>query len=474
MLEAIGSVDTHLPSLLLTGFPIVGPIQATGRWPAYDKPQKVLPVQHALDRAWEIRAKIVQRVRGVPVTENLQKLWDATLEDVGEGSCLGPFVSEAEVTTVLQQDDWIPTQRFEVVQKNKVRGCDSATTNLINQITEITEKLQLPSTDSNVAALRSLITAAPERDLQGWVLDERKAYRQIAVRPDQRKFSVICLKSPCSGNPEFFVMVGHSFGLVSAVYNYNRRSAAINEILVSLFKLVAFSFYDDKYGFEPAVSAPSARRVAESVHWWLGARFDQKKLQLSQAPTVLGVTYNLTKLQLEIKEERKKELVEEIDAIVSSGLLDPGSAGKLKGKLMFGASQLWGKIGRAFLRPISDRQYWKFPPSAEFNLDRQLVESLTQWRKLVLAGPPRSIDLAREKLTDVVIFTDGFTPDPRSSESSPDRIGGVLFDRRSVETATSVHVRCSTMFERTVARAINSDRSDRDVSPCFCTVNVRG
>ena len=204
------------------------------------------------------------------------------------------------------------------------------------------------------------------------------------------------------------------------------------------------------------------------------ALFDQKKLQLSQAPTVLGVTYNLTKLQLEIKEERKKELVEEIDAIVSSGLLDPGSAGKLKGKLMFGASQLWGKIGRAFLRPISDRQYWKFPPSAEFNLDRQLVESLTQWRKLVLAGPPRSIDLAREKLTDVVIFTDGFTPDPRSSESSPDRIGGVLFDRRSVETATSVHVRCSTMFERTVARAINSDRSDRDVSPCFCTVNVRG
>ena len=102
-------------------------------------------------------------MRGVPVTENLQKLWDATLEDVSEGSCLGPFVSEAEVTKVLQQDDWIPTQRFEVVQKNKVRGCDSATTNLINQITEITEKLQLPSTDSNVAALRSLITAAPAR-----------------------------------------------------------------------------------------------------------------------------------------------------------------------------------------------------------------------------------------------------------------------------------------------------------------------
>ena len=29
-----------------------------------------------------------------------------------------------------------------------------------------------------------------------------------------------------------------------------------------------------------------------------------------------------------------------------------------------------------------------------------------------------------------MIFTDGFTPDPRSSEKLPDRIGGVLFDRR--------------------------------------------
>lgn len=165
-----------------------------------------------------------------------------------------------------------------MVQKNKVRGCDSATTNLINQITEISEKLQLPSTDVNVAALRRLQTVAPDAELLGWVLDERKAYRQVAVRPDQRKFSVICLKSPSSGNPAFFVMVGHSFGLVSAVYNYNRCSAAINEILVSLFKLVAFSFYNDKYGFEPASSAASAREVAEKVHWWLGAKFDQKKL----------------------------------------------------------------------------------------------------------------------------------------------------------------------------------------------------
>ena len=255
---------------------------------------------------------------------------------------MGPFSSEAEVTQLLDCEDWIPTQRFEVVQKNKVRGCDSATTNMINQVTVITEKLQLPSTDSNVAALRRLRGIKPDEGLAGWVLDERKAYRQVAVRPDHRKFSVICFKNPGTKAPNFFVMVGHSFGLVSAVYNYNRRSAAINEFLVKLFGLVAFSFYDDKYGFEPRSTDESARRVAENVHFWLGAKFGQKKLQLSCAPTILGVTW---KNAARDQARKKEELVTEIDAILKSGLLDPGSAGKLKGKLMFGASQLWGKVG---------------------------------------------------------------------------------------------------------------------------------
>ena len=95
---------------------------------------------------------------------------------------------------------------------------------------------------------------------------------------------------------------------------------------------------------------------------------------------------------------------------------------------MFGASQLWGKVGRAFLRVISERQYARFPPSESFNLDDALVESLSQWRSLVESGPPRPIDLQVKKQADAVIFTDGFTPDPRESDVRPDRVGAV--DRR--------------------------------------------
>ena len=101
-----------------------------------------------------------------------------------------------------------------------------------------------------------------------------------------------------------------------------------------------FNFYDDKYGFEFEDTMVSADEVAQAVHWWLGARFDQKKLQRGPDPTILGITYNLRQLLLKIKPSRKIELVEEINDILSTGALAPGHAGKLRGKLMFGSSQL--------------------------------------------------------------------------------------------------------------------------------------
>ena len=251
------------------------------------------------------------------------------MEDVEEAVSLDPSFSSSEVSSVVG-DPWIPTQRFEVVQKNKVRGVDSATVNGINTASSVSEKLDLPSTDVNVSALRWLRSNVVDQPISGWVLDERKAYRQIAIRPDP--WSVIALRQPCSGRTAFFVMIGHSFGLVSSVYNYNRRSAAITDILRRIFGVAAFNFYDDKYGFEPKSTVESAFQCAQKVHWWLGAQFDAKKLQLSSAPTILGVTYALEGMRLLIKQKRKEEILDEIESIMSSGILPPGQAGKLRGR----------------------------------------------------------------------------------------------------------------------------------------------
>ena len=150
----------------------------------------------------------------------------------------------------------------------------------------------------------------------------------------------------------------------------------------------------------------------------------------------MGVTYDLENVRMLFKESRKKDLIEELTSILHSGMLPPGQAGKLKGNLMFGASQLWGKVGRAFLRAISHRQYSKDLPNCQFtkvssgeSLNKALNFSVSQWIKLTDNGPPREIDDLLPRQADVVIFTDGFTPDQRKAESGPSRVGGIMFDR---------------------------------------------
>ena len=147
---------------------------------------------------------------------------------------------------------------------------------------------------------------------------------------------------------------------------------------------------------------------------------------LRRDPTILGVTYDLRGMRLLIKESRKKELVEEIEAILAAGLLSPGQAGKLRGKLMFGASQLWGKVGRAFLRALSERQCSRFP---KHTLNPAIVLALREWLWLVQAGPPREIEVAKARRADLVLFTDGSYPDGSVGSPLEPWIGGALFQR---------------------------------------------
>jgi hypothetical protein len=126
------------------------------------------------------------------------------------------------------------------------------------------------------------------RKISGWVLDESKAYRQIGVRPDHRKYSVIAMMDPEKEELAYFVMIGHSFGLTSAVYNYNRRSALLNDIMVDIFKLVAASYYDDKFGFETEETIEEAFEIVKGLHAMLGVWFDLVKCQQKDEMTCWG------------------------------------------------------------------------------------------------------------------------------------------------------------------------------------------
>ena len=95
--------------------------------------------------------------------------------------------------------------------------------------------------------------------------------------------------------------------------------------------MVCFNFYDDKFGFETINTIDSAIDCAEALRLWLVAQLDSAKRKLGPVVGILGITYDLSQLLLLIKESRKKDLIEEIEAILEADILEPGHAGKLKG-----------------------------------------------------------------------------------------------------------------------------------------------
>ncbi len=347
-------------------------------------------------------------------------------QDVNDGFSLGPFYTHDDVSTIVGTDRWIGTERFTIEQKGKLRNIDSATASMINPATSITEQLDIASTDGNIAMIRRLKSAMPFTKILGWVLDEKNAYRWIPIKPEQRRYAVICVYDKARSSIAYFVMIGHPFGMRSAVYNYNRRSLILNTILRKEFDVLSSFYYDDKFAFEPEGACDSSYLAAVLLRKWVGTIFNQKKMTMGTNPIILGVHYNLDDQLVSITEERKKSILSSIQDILQSGRLGSGQAGKLKGKLSFASMQLWGKVGRAFLRCLSERQYSSAPIDS---INVAIGLALREWTWLTISGTPRPIQCVSDSPADVVIFTDEYFPNPMLGETGQARVGGVIFDR---------------------------------------------
>ena len=72
---------------------------------------------------------------------------------------------------------------------------------------------------------------------------------------------------------------------------------------------------------------------------------------------------------------------------------------------------------------------------------------------MVKEGPPRELKPVAPAKADVVIFTDGFFPDPRRSEKGPARVGAVMFDRRRVHPVQFSEIVPKEVIDKWISRA---------------------
>jgi len=474
MLEDIDDPDKNYPFRLAEGLSIIGPVAEGNFWPKdkdKDRCKAKVSEQVFQDGAWEFRSKPRSTFK---MDDHSDDIYKNTIEERDLGFCEGPFTSEAAVTEYFKSidledpDRWIPLRRFGVPQKGKIRGVDDAAENDVNATSSRSEKLVISSVDTIVAMIRKWITVAAKEqglDLGAWAMDEFKAYRQIPIEPDQRRMAVVAVVNPDKNKDtdrpepklEFFVMNGHCFGYTNAVYNYNRRPRALNEALVKEFKIATDFYYDDRWGIEPTKTIQSSFETVEAVSRMIGIMMQNEKAQgpptiwnkdeedqwteipnpnckpgrAWKDPELLGVGFDLDGLQVKIKDGRRVDLRAEIEDILKRRTLSPGQAAKLKGRLFFLTCSLFGRIGRAFMRPLSERQF-EFAPktSRDWNkpheINEAIEDALKSWLQILDKGRPRVIRQIRPGPADVVCFTDGFAPENKDELEKKPRVGAVM------------------------------------------------
>jgi len=129
-----------------------------------------------------------------------------------------------------------------------------------------------------------------------------------------------------------------------------------------LFGHAGGNYFDDHFTVEPAYMEGYGRKCLNCLAEHLGFLFDPDE-HVSMAPSFvyLGVNHDLSgskdgKVHLRILPARRDDLVALCQRVLRQGVLHPGQAATLRGKLYFAASTAYGKVGRAALQPIIQRQ----------------------------------------------------------------------------------------------------------------------
>ena len=220
----------------------------------------------------------------------------------------------------------------------------------------------------------------------------------------------------------------HPFSLTASVLKFTRRAHALT-FLARLSKLLTLNYNDDHFGVtKESLSQHECAMVLE-VCTLLGVQINAKTQQGSVVG-LFGVTYKFKEGLLMVTEMRSIAITFEI-----IGSLQPGAAAKLRGRLGLVASHLSGRHGRPFFLALSlsGRQCSR---AGTAEVTAPFRRALKMWllhlhknnTPRVLYGRPDP------RPADVLLFSDGFVPDPRpwvKDEWLAPRVGWTSFARGS-------------------------------------------
>eukprot|EP00435_Cladocopium_sp_Y103_P008649 s2538_g2.t1 len=298
-----------------------------------------------------------------------------TLEEVGLGWLAeGPLLYDAvPLDTPL-------SRRFGLVQnKGKVRLIDDYTETGINACVITTESPTLHTVDVACAIfgvwLKRCRDEGISHKLAVRTFDLKSAYRQVGLSAAERDFAFLRVFDPEAGQAAIFRGTALPFGAIRSVHSFLRPARAVWWIGVVGCGLLWASFYDDYICTSTKLLAGNAEKAVVSLFrltGWLFAEDGDKCKPFDTSCEALGVMFHVALagdgcIQVKNTQSRVDDLKSEIEDVVKIGRLSAKAAQRLRGRMQFADSQLYGKCLRV-LSDFAESTRWKLQPKDVFFL----------------------------------------------------------------------------------------------------------
>ena len=444
--EARFSAAAQVFDSMVHGFDVVGPVPASGVFPAFRR-HASSSVQGLRSEAAAARNALRSSKPPSDDTDLVEAVYSETLDEVGRGWLKGPFESS---TLDLRYEWWLPARRFGIRQGDKLRAIDDYSCFGHNETAATEERIDVGGIDNVLAMARCLMEMAgmdtptlmedgeqirgpraPDlegSELVGKVWDLSKAYRQLPRHPRQAHLTIVAVYNPRLRRWEFFEQTALPFGATPSVYHFNLVARGLQTILTRVFAVCCSHYFDDYPAVEFTALASNTQFVVDRVLGLLGW---QTKEQLPFGPRFepLGVVVDLSRSAAGVvtvtnKASRVDELAAAVASATASGCISPQEARSLRGRFVFARAQIFGRCGAPALKLLgvvaeSRRTHQREVAVAILALKRLL--------DLILISPPRRVAAALPP--PLVLFVDGACDPGSLAEGLPNvGVGACLFD----------------------------------------------
>ena len=294
----------------------------------------------------------------------------------------------------------------------KVRVINNFRSNKVNSFAWLPSNIKYDKLTELMEAMRVLKQYGRGKPSLG-KSDFKSAFKTLSASAEQSWLSWCLIFNPEVGRHQVAPLRSQTFGSLGAVMAWYRTAMLLQHVLQQLFRVTTFIYVDDYFWACPDAEpgeGPNADWQAcvfqYAVEELLGWKLNPGKTELGHTVTLLGLRVNILEdaAEWQLSTDKAKEWAEDILRFLQTNRLLPSEASKLCGRLAFLNSKIYGRVGRALLRPIIWRQV---QTCGTVGLTGRLKNSLLWFLRALQGNWIRRVPYVRlQPNSQVIVYTD--------------------------------------------------------------------